>query len=436
MMKDKLVNFTFLFSYAWKNCRQCCIIFALKAVFKAVLPLIDIAGLGLVVNALSNGESEAEVIRLIIIFVSFTLAVNLISEFLTLLSNNASRKESDAVQLEYIYNAVHINYHYAEDCTVLNLKRKSMGGSPVWFLDMLTQLFTYIVQFAGVFYLFAVFSPLFIALIVLTSAVSVILSFKKQKLDFEFGNARAENDRKLEYLYSTMTDYKYAKEIRVNRAGSFIADKYSKVLKEQMEKLCRYVNVNIGIDVVSAIISVVQSAIMYLYFSYQVYSAQISIAEYTVLISATTLLVSILLEFFKSAANLKKTVSLTGLFREYRNTVKENSSIAASSSLKMPDISKDRMTLSFENVSFSYPNSDRIILKNINLTLNSGERVGLVGLNGSGKTTLIKLICRLYDPVEGVIKLNGIDIRTIPHYEYTKLIGIVLQDFCLFAYPI
>lgn len=57
-------------------------------------------------------------------------------------------------------------------------------------------------------------------------------------------------------------------------------------------------------------------------------------------------------------------------------------------------------------------------------------------MNGSGKTTLIKLMCRLYDPTDGRITLNGIDIRSIPYKEYTKYLGIVLQDFCLFAYSV
>jgi len=76
------------------------------------------------------------------------------------------------------------------------------------------------------------------------------------------------------------------------------------------------------------------------------------------------------------------------------------------------------------------------VLEHISFTLAAGEKLGIVGLNGSGKTTLIKLLCRLYDPTEGRITLNGIDIRDIPHDEYTKLIGIVLQDFCLFAYSV
>ena len=75
-------------------------------------------------------------------------------------------------------------------------------------------------------------------------------------------------------------------------------------------------------------------------------------------------------------------------------------------------------------------------LDGLNLELPKGRIIGLLGPNGSGKTTFIKLLCRLYDPTQGRIPLNDIDIRKIPHDEYTKLIGIVLQDFCLFAYSV
>ena len=62
--------------------------------------------------------------------------------------------------------------------------------------------------------------------------------------------------------------------------------------------------------------------------------------------------------------------------------------------------------------------------------------MGLVGLNGSGKTTLVKLLTRLYDPTEGRITLNGVDIREIPYEQYAAKIGIVLQDYYLFAYSV
>jgi len=83
----------------------------------------------------------------------------------------------------------------------------------------------------------------------------------------------------------------------------------------------------------------------------------------------------------------------------------------------------------FRNVSFAYPGSDRLILKNLDFTLHVGERVALIGENGQGKTTIVKLITRLYDPTEGQILLDGVDLREYSLEDLYKEIGVIFQDF-------
>src|SRR5579863_5723499 len=83
----------------------------------------------------------------------------------------------------------------------------------------------------------------------------------------------------------------------------------------------------------------------------------------------------------------------------------------------------------FRNVSFAYPGTTRRILKNFNFTLSPGERIALIGENGQGKTTVVKLITRLYDPTEGEILLDGIDLREYDLDDLHKEIGVIFQDF-------
>ncbi|MGI5112448.1 ABC transporter ATP-binding protein [Treponema putidum] len=92
--------------------------------------------------------------------------------------------------------------------------------------------------------------------------------------------------------------------------------------------------------------------------------------------------------------------------------------------------------IEFKNVSFAYPDSEKTVLKNLNLTLRQGERLAVVGKNGSGKTTFVKLLCRLYDPVEGEILFNGKNIKEYDYKEYLNLFSVVFQDFKLLALPL
>ena len=92
--------------------------------------------------------------------------------------------------------------------------------------------------------------------------------------------------------------------------------------------------------------------------------------------------------------------------------------------------------IEFRDVSFRYPRSETWVLRHVNMKFKIGDRLAIVGENGSGKTTFIKLLCRLYDPTEGTILLNGIDITRYRHDEYMALFSVVFQDYKLFPFSL
>ena len=92
--------------------------------------------------------------------------------------------------------------------------------------------------------------------------------------------------------------------------------------------------------------------------------------------------------------------------------------------------------IEFKDVGFCYPGSDEFVLRHVNAKITLKNKLAVVGKNGAGKSTFIKLLCRLYDPTEGVITLNGVDIRKYNYQEYLSLFGVVFQDFHLFNYSI
>lgn len=92
--------------------------------------------------------------------------------------------------------------------------------------------------------------------------------------------------------------------------------------------------------------------------------------------------------------------------------------------------------LEFKDVSFHYPNQKEMVLSHVSMKFTVGEKMAIVGPNGAGKSTFIKLLCRLYDPTEGEILLNGIDIKLYDYEEYMKIFSIVFQDYRLFSFPL
>lgn len=96
----------------------------------------------------------------------------------------------------------------------------------------------------------------------------------------------------------------------------------------------------------------------------------------------------------------------------------------------------NQFEIEFRDVSFHYPNSEEMVLSHVNIKFTLSSKTAVVGKNGAGKSTFIKLLCRLYDPTEGEILLNGINIKLYDYDEYVSLFGVVFQDFQLFSFSI
>ncbi len=97
---------------------------------------------------------------------------------------------------------------------------------------------------------------------------------------------------------------------------------------------------------------------------------------------------------------------------------------------------KEAPEIVFENVSFKYGNSKSHSLKNVNLTFRAGDNIGLVGNNGAGKTTLVKLLCRIYDPTEGRILINGVDLRDVSTKEWWSYLAVMFQDYASYDFTV
>lgn len=180
----------------------------------------------------------------------------------------------------------------------------------------------------------------------------------------------------------------------------------------------------------SAAVSQVFIGIAYVFVCLKAWCGAFGVGSVTQYIAAITALaggVSALLSSLGDLRNNAPFLRTTFAFLDTPNDMYQGS-------LTIEKRSDQKYEIEFRNVSFRYPSATNYALRDVSLKFSIGERLAIVGMNGSGKTTFIKLLCRLYDPTEGEILLNGIDIRKYDYHEYMSIFSVVFQDFKLLPF--
>lgn len=190
--------------------------------------------------------------------------------------------------------------------------------------------------------------------------------------------------------------------------------------------------ITIKFTVLDKIFGTAISAMLYLFVAAKAFIKTFGIGEFTLYVGTVS-------NFIHAVTGLSSTVNALRfnnvyLERLYKYLDLPNNMYMGSLAVeKRDDIDYQ---IEFRNVSFKYPRTDVWTLKNVNIKFRIGDKLAIVGENGSGKTTFIKLLCRLYDPTEGKILLNGIDITRYRYDEYMALFSVVFQDYTLFDFPL
>ncbi|HVC92376.1 MAG TPA: ABC transporter ATP-binding protein [Pirellulales bacterium] len=184
-----------------------------------------------------------------------------------------------------------------------------------------------------------------------------------------------------------------------------------------------------GVEIVWAVLVPLASAVLLLYGGRQVLAGEISLGDLMMFLVYLTMLLEPLAVLAESATSLQS--GLAGLDRvlDLLEEPREMPSSPTAIRVQAADVA-GRITL--ERISFRYPGSTELVLKDISLEVEAGQKIALVGPSGAGKTTLTNLVARFYDPTSGAVLLDGVDLREIEVESFRRLLGIVEQDIFLF----
>jgi ATP-binding cassette subfamily B protein len=279
-----------------------------------------------------------------------------------------------------------------------------------------------LVSFAG---LLIRFSPWLAAILFLATLPAFLAQTQYAELSFRVISWRAPEARRLHYLEHLLTDYEAVKEVKLFNLGEPLLGRYAdlfwKFLREDQSIAQRR-------SLASFTWGLLATLSYYGAYAWIVWRA----VGNTITLGDMTLYIGI----FRSSQNMFEGI-LYGLTGLYENglfmsnlfaflELTPSMRVAASPLLPPKDITRG---IEFRNVSFKYEGHDEYALHNVNIHIEPHEKIALVGPNGAGKTTLIKLLTRLYDPTEGQILLDGVDLRDYDLRELRQRIGVIFQDF-------
>ncbi len=311
-------------------------------------------------------------------------------------------------------------------------------------MEDLGKLINRIVASTALFGILLTIDPI-IALILFTSAaITTVCSLIGNKIGFKHDKEALPLNRKRGYINRVHHLSDYAKELRTNRAGELLLAQYDQNTKEQVDLAKRYGRIyfllyGLGWNFIGQVT----------FFAVMVYMISLlggglAVGGFAASVGVVWNLRWMLSDFIERLTKYSKHSLYIEKYFEFLNfepKIKEGRT-------DIPEFE----TLEFKNVSFSYEfsahpkyqfhDSDhksaatedgKNVLKNVSLKISRGDKIAIVGYNGAGKTTLIKLIMRMYDPTEGEILYNGVNIKEYEPVAYRKMIGTVFQDYKIFA---
>lgn len=278
-----------------------------------------------------------------------------------------------------------------------------------------------------------------IAAIILTLDLWVVMLFVGMCLVSTWAGNRAEQrakalsyrivsqQRYVMYYNQVFDDTAIGKEIRLNGLSQWLVRRYSDCMKicdaavDQRNK--GYMKAN----AVTAATTFVQQGAAYAYLIGAMLKGVLSVGDFTMYLGAVTAFSQALSSVMESLAEIRL---YDGYYEDLDAYLHVPQTLRESGTRPVEDKAH---TVEFQNVGFRYPGQETWALRGVNLTLRPGEKLAVVGENGAGKTTFVKLLCRLYDPTEGRILLDGADIREYDYDGYMALFSTVFQDYRLFS---
>ena len=437
----------YIFKLVWRTGPWILAVMSFIALFQGIMPAVGSIISKNILNQLQSDynlatgdETLAEFLGSAVFFLLiFLFSYRILNRVVTSLSHAVTRiageKVVRCVKLDIMEKAKTLDlasFDRPEFYEKLENANREAGNRPIHIISSTFSVISSSISLASYIVILATAPGMWwtAVLIAVVSIPSAIINFIYRKKHFQYMRHRSKDRRQMNYYSELLVNKDMVKEVRMFDLGDTFIDKYKSVFDRYYKGLRSLILKENFWHIIISIVSAVTNCLCFGVIALNVFRGNMQIGDYTLYTGALTTIASDVTSLISVSATVYEgTLFIDNLiaFMKEKQTVVPTREIPEKVAKNSPH------TVEFRNVSFAYPGTERMILKNINLKFRPGETVVLVGLNGAGKTTLIKLLTRLYDPTEGEIYLDGKDIREYDLKELYAIFGIIFQDFGKYA---
>ncbi|MGH7604166.1 MAG: ABC transporter ATP-binding protein [Gemmatimonadaceae bacterium] len=420
-----------LFRLIWETHRGYAIAMVILRVLRSVVPVatfwVGKLILDTVIAAKAGHGTLTQLWRYLALEIAIVLAGEILARASSLIESLLGDLFSNAMSVRLMEHAAKLDLAQFEDPEFYDhlerARRQTVGRIALLTLLLsLSQDALTLLTLAGAL---IAYSPWLLLLLALAVVPSFLGETHFASLGYSLLFRWTPERRQLDYLRFVGASNTTAKEIQMFGLAPWITEKYA-TLSQQFYEVNRDLSVRRGtISALLSILGTVGYYAAYVIILLHAVSGAITIGMLTFLAASFGRGRDVIQSILLSASNVfEQSLYLRDLFvfLDMKPTIE-----SPPNALRVPE--KVKSGFVFENVGFRYPGSERWAVRNVDMVLRPGERVALVGENGAGKTTITKLLARLYDPTEGRITLDGIDLRQYDLASLRHAIGVIFQDF-------
>lgn len=338
------------------------------------------------------------------------------------LSNNIENIISDKFQ--------NIKQYRIDDPNFLDLHSNTLnkcGSEPLNLMESLFTAIANVISLIGYASIIVQHSFLTFFIILVFALPIILIKRKYQGLTFRFYNERTMQLRRIMYYLELITEPKYANEVRSYRLYDYFFNERKKLFHDFIKGNTDITAKEIAVSLFTSAFSMMGAVLVGIWLIQKTVRGIIPVSEFYLLITAImTLVIGLMALSDQIASNSKSMMFINYIFEYMKET-----DVIENKELKIEN--KSIHEICFENVGFKYKGTEHYALKNINVHFDTSKTICLVGENGSGKSTFVKLLLRIYDPTEGRILLDGIDLKNYDLNELRRFYGVLFQDYVRFS---